>query len=246
MDAEAYADLTPWLVFLVIDRKAGLGVAWASGGAGVCALVLLGWSYWRGMFAALPRLAVVLFTLGLFSALASPAWDHATSLPRAIAVLAVSVAAVLSLRFRPLTEVYTRARVGPSVRNDPRFQRVNMEMTASWGVGALAIAVSNATDEVVRSAMVLTFLGWLTPLVLLVATVLWSARRWELFRAALDTAGGASGEAATPAAHVLALPGFLLVRREPAHQPASAASDASDEAPGAIIHHLPVTRYEDL
>ncbi|MDA8310483.1 MAG: hypothetical protein M0Z46_07695 [Actinomycetota bacterium] len=65
-----------WLVFLVIDRKSGLGVAWAGAGALACSAGLVAWSCWRGGGALVPRAAVALFALCAVSGPASQSWKH--------------------------------------------------------------------------------------------------------------------------------------------------------------------------
>ncbi|MGH2929521.1 MAG: hypothetical protein ACRDL8_15070, partial [Solirubrobacteraceae bacterium] len=61
MDAETYTDLLPWLVFVVIDRKSGLGIDWASAGAAVAAGLLVARAYWRGRQAPAAVVALVVF-----------------------------------------------------------------------------------------------------------------------------------------------------------------------------------------
>lgn len=188
MDAEAYADMLPWLVFLVVDRKSGLSVGWAAACATACAAGLAGWSYWRGRRAPLPLLALACFIPCLVGALAFPAWDSAIGLTRSIAVLTVSVSAFVSLRFTPISEAYTTSLVAPGVPQTPRFRQVNVEMTAAWGVGSLLAAVTCAVATIVTGSFAFTFMDWVVPLVIAVGTVLWATRRWELFRLSLDGA----------------------------------------------------------
>lgn len=252
MDAEAYADMLPWLVFIVVDRKLGLGVAWAAGGGLVCTAGLLGWSYWRGRYALLPRVAMGLFTACLVSALLSSDWNSQVSLPRALVVGTLSLLAFGSLRFTPLSETYTVSLVAPAIRDDPRFRKVNVEMTLAWGVGSLAVALACGTTRFVSGHVAFTLLDWVAPLVLAAATILWAARRWELFRLSVDSVpiGHHVGEAAVPA---------HLARREVmgfhtsqalsprALEPLKLAPDgdaepAGDGAPDAVIRQLPVRR----
>lgn len=219
MDAEAYADMLPWLVFLVIDRKSGLSVAWAAGCATACSAGLAAWSYWRGRRAPLPLLALVYFAPCYVAALSFPAWDSAVGLTRSMAVLAVSVSAFASLRFTPISEAYTVPLVAPGVPDNPGFRQVNVEMTAAWGVGSLLAAVICAVATLVNGSFAFTFMDWVVPLVIAVATVLWATRRWELFRLGLDGTAGQDG--------VLAQPVPLRIYE---------AIERSEEA---VIHELP-------
>lgn len=187
MDAEAYADMLPWLVFLAIDRKSGLGVAWAGAGALTCGAGLVAWSYWRGRYAPLPRVAVALFAVCLVSGLVFHSWNDQVSLPRALVVASLSALAFGSLPFTPLSETYTGHLVAPALREDPRFAKVNVEITLAWGVGSLAVAAASATTALLSGAVAFTFLDWVTPLVLAAGTILWATRRWGRFHLTVDT-----------------------------------------------------------
>ncbi len=250
MDAEAYADMLPWLVFIVIDRKLGLGVAWAAGSALGCSVGLLGWSFWRGRFALLPRVAAGIFAVVLISGLLFPAWNDQVVIPRALVVGVLSLLAFGSLLFTPLSEIYTVPLVAPGLRDDPRFRKANVEMTLAWGVGSLAVALACATSVLVRGHVGFTLLDWVTPLVLATATILWAARRWELFRLSVDSVPiGLAGEVASPA-HLVrreaigasaplgnfprALPPLKLAGSESRQEP------AEDPTPDAVIRQLPV------
>lgn len=255
MDAEAYADMLPWLVFLVIDRKSGLGVAWASGGALVCSTGLAGWSYWRGRHALVPRAAMAIFAVFLVSGLASQSWNQHVSLPRALVLASLGALAFGSLPFTPLSEAYTVPLVAPALRDDPRFARVNVEITLAWGVGAIAVAVTSAATALLSGAFAFTFLDWVTPLVLATATILWSTRRWELFRLAVDSVavGREPGDATLPvqaAAHDYYGATFSARRPRPfpielagaAERRSSGQREPAEGTGGAVIRHLPPHR----
>jgi hypothetical protein len=196
MDAEAYADMFPWILFIVVDRKTGLDVTWAAGCAGVCSLGLLAWSYWRGTRSVLPRIGVALFGSFFFFALTNAWWNTGIGVPRTVAVGVLGVAALASLRWTPLSEAYTASLVAPALRQDPRFHRANFDMTCAWGAAAALVAVSCGTAALIHDAYGFTFLGWVTPLVFAGGAILWTSRRWDLFRVAVDssaTGGGARG-----------------------------------------------------
>jgi hypothetical protein len=248
MDAEAYADMLPWLVFLVMDRRSGLGVAWAGGGALVCSAGLVGWSYWRGRYSLLPRVALVLFSVCLVSGLASQEWNQQVSTPRALTVLVLGALAFGSLRFTPLTETYTVPLVASSLLEDRRFRKVNVEMTAALGVGSLAVAVANATTVLIHGPVSITLLDWVTPLMLAGGTVLWAARRWELFRLTVDSVpiGHHVDEAAIPANvathRALGFPGSGSPppRAVPPLKLANPAEESDTGSQDAVIRRLPV------
>jgi hypothetical protein len=254
MDAQAYADMLPWLVFLVIDRRSGLGVAWAGGGALFCSAGLVAWSYWRGRCSLVPRVALALFATCLVSGLASHAWDQQVSLPRALVVATLSGLAFVSLRFTPVSEAYTVPLVAPAIRSDPRFVKVNVEITLAWAVGSLAVAVASGTTALLSNAVFFTFLDWVTPLVLAAATILWATRRWELFRLAVDSVvvghhlGDAALQAQDPEGEpfgsgvALLRPGAVPpLRLAGQHGRAEVAEGpGDDEDRDAIIRQLPI------
>jgi hypothetical protein len=253
MDAEAYADMLPWLVFVVTDRKMGLSVAWAAGGALACSVGLAAWSYWRGRFALVPRVGSCVFGLFLMSALIFPSWDEQVSLPRALAVLTLCLLSFGSLRFTPLSESYTVPLVAPAVREDPRFHKVNVDMTLAWGVGSLAVALASGTTALLSGRVAFTLLDWVTPLVLATITILWAARRWELFRLSVDSvtsghpAGGATTELRLGRRD---LAGSATLRAVPNQPPAqvelSSSPDQAEPSPDsgrdAVVRQLHVRR----
>lgn len=228
MDAEAYADMLPWLVFLVIDRRAGLSVAWAAGCASACSVGLAAWSYWRGRKAPLPLVALAFFAPCYVAALAFPVWDGATAISRSMAVLTVSVCAFTSLRFTPISEAYTTPLVAPGVPERPGFRQVNVEMTAAWGVGSLLVSVVGAVATVVQGTFAFTFMDWVVPLVIAVGTLLWATRRWELFRLGLDSSIGQLGTSQARGRE----------GREPGARPQEPGARPQD----AVIRELPVRR----
>jgi|GEM_PF-1870274 len=249
MDAEAYADTLPWLVFLVIDRKSGLGVAWGGAGALVCSAGLVAWSYWRGRHALVPWVALVLFAGCLVSGLASPAWNGQVSLPRALVLLCLSVLAFGSLAFTPLSERYTGALVAPALRDDPRFSRVNVEITVAWGAGSLAVAVASATTALLSGAVAFTLLDWVAPLALAAGTILWATHRWEQFRLAVDSVAtghraGVLAQRPDGAARIpfLRHPAGAVVSGFVAAERRSKGPDATGAEEGAVIRRLPLGR----
>lgn len=235
MDAEAYADMLPWLVFFVVDRRAGLSVSWAGGCAAIVAAALVAWSYYRGRRAPLVRVAVVVFGALFLSGVASAWWDDQIGPTRVAAATALSLATFVSLRFSPMSEPYTARNVAPAVREDPRYTKVNREITLSWAVGSLLVAVACGLPDVMGGPIALTFLDWVTPLLLFGGTLLWASRRWELFRLALDST--ASGAPVRPPA-----PHFGQLR-----EPAATRRDQQlDGGAGAVIHPFPARRARHL
>lgn len=182
MDADAYVDVLPWIVFVIVDRKSGLGLSWAGGTSALCAVGVLGWSHWQGRRDLAAWVGVVLFA-GCFAAgLAVPGWAAHFAAVRPIAVAVLGATAFASLRASPLSRAFTAGQVRPSVRDDPRFLRVNFQITRAWGSGCAVAAASYCIPLVSGSPVALTFSDWVLPLVVAAATVKWSADRWGRFR----------------------------------------------------------------
>ncbi len=211
MDAESYADVLPWLVFLVVDRRAGLSVGWAGSTAAATAALVVGWAYWRGRRAPIAALAVGTFTACGLAVLPFHSWDSQVDDPRAVVVLALAVALLGSLGVRPMSLAYTAPKVAPAVAVREEYRRVNAQITAAWGVGALAVAASFAVSAVTHDVVGSTFLDWIVPMAVCLATGLWVARRWELFRLEVDA--GAGERPGERIASALPLPGWVP-RRE--------------------------------
>lgn len=241
MDAEAYADMLPWLVFLVIDRRSGLSVAWAAGCATLASAGLAAWSYWRGRQAPLPRVALAFFAPCYLVAVAVPAWDSAIGLTRSVALLSLGLAAFISLRFTPISQVYTTPLVAPGIPARPGFRRVNVEMTSAWGVGSLVASITCVLAMLVQGTFAFTFMDWVIPLLIATGTILWSNRRWELFRLSLD--GSAElGSTAPPPLHLRncePADTAALGPRGADHRTGEAVIRAFDDA---VIRELPVRR----
>lgn len=182
MDAGAYVDVLPWIVFVIVDRKTGLGLAWAGGTGALCAGGLLGWSYWLGRWDLTAWVGVVLFTGCFAVGLALPGWSGHFYAMRPITVGVLAATAFASLRMTPLSCAFTSGQVRPSVRDDPRFMRVNFQITRAWGVGCTVAAAAYCIPIASRSAVASTFSDWVLPLVVAAATVKWSADRWGRFR----------------------------------------------------------------
>lgn len=187
MDLDAYVDVVPWLLFVVVDRRSGLGLAWAAASAMGCGAALGAWARWRGR-----RTPVGWVAMGVFGSLVVVAvlvarpheWFEPTL--RAIAVASLGLAALASLRRRPLSEAYTAERVPMHRRSEPAFLRVNRRITASWGVAAFLIAASFATVGAMPSAVALTLFDWVVPIVVLGAALRWVAAEWSVYQVSAE------------------------------------------------------------
>lgn len=219
MDPEAYADMLPWAVFMVVDRKSGLGMGWAAGSGAVSGALLLAWAYWHGRRSSAGILAVGLFgMMGVVTLIVGSPADHFIG-ARAVAMGALAIAALVSLRWSPMSEIYTSANISATARADDRFHQLNFAITAAWAVGALLIAVSFSAVVFDRSPVAVTFFNWVLPLGIGAATVKWVAARWQMFR--LEVEGADADQVAE---------GSLL----------SLAVPEADDGQDAVIHQLPL------
>jgi hypothetical protein len=187
MDADAYVDLLPWMLFMVVDRKQGLGLGWAGASAALCAGGLLAWAYWHGRRNTVAALGSAVFgALGVLGALAAPWLSHHDAVrldaARSGAVLVLGIACLASVRSTPLSYAYSAGRVQSQMCGDPRFAAVNARITRSWGLGALVVAASYAVPAFWPTTVVRTVFDWVVPLVVTAGVVKWSAERWEAFR----------------------------------------------------------------
>lgn len=193
MDLEAYVDIVPWLLFVVVDRRAGLGLSWAAASAMGCGLAIAGWSHWRGRRTPIGWVAVGVFGCLVMVALAvnrQQQWFEPAL--RASSVTALGVTAFLSLRRRPLSEVYTAERVPAQRRDEAAFYQVNRRITAAWGTGALLIAGSFAGAAAMPSAIALTLFDWVLPIAILGVVLRWVAVQWAAYQVPLEVAGAPS------------------------------------------------------
>ena len=188
MDADAYVDMLPWVLFVVIDRKTGLGAGWAGVCAALAALALCAWAYWQGRRAPLPRLALVIFGACGIAGLAYAPWGALIVIPRSASVLTLSLVAFASLRRSPISTAYSSANVTSRTRRDPRFAQVNRDITAAWAVAALVVAVSFSAPTLFDASVPWTVFGWALPLGVAGGVALWTSRRWTLFRLATEPA----------------------------------------------------------
>jgi hypothetical protein len=203
MDAEAYIDVLPWIMFVVIDRKTGLGLAWGGGCAAVCAAGLAAWSVWHGRRSLTAWVALALFTASYIVGMAISVEPEHSTVARAIALLVLALTAFCSLRSTPLSCTYTTAHVRPAAREDPRFDRVNAEITTGWGVGAMVAAGAYLVPLLSQTTVGYTFSDWVAPLAIAAVTLMWTARRWERFRLQSHTEAATQAASRQPLAAVI-------------------------------------------
>lgn len=193
MDLEAYVDVVPWLLFVVVDGRAGLGPAWAGVSAMGCGAAIAGWSHWRRRSTPIGWVAVAVFGSLVVVALVvvrPQPWFQPTL--RAASVLVLGLTAFASLRGRPLSETYTAERVAADRRAELAFARVNRRITCAWGVGAVLVAGSFAVVGAMPSALALTMFDWAVPMAVLGAVLRWAAVQWSTYEVDSDGVEAAS------------------------------------------------------
>jgi len=175
------AAFLPWLVFDLVARTGGDGVAFAAIAALASALVV-----------AMPRLrahapttvettGIVLFA-GLAVAAGVVAPGPTSLLDRAAVPVTTGVLGLillLSLLRVPASADYARASVRPSTAEGPRFAIINMTMSALWGVAFVLVAGSQSVAAFVAGPHVASVFGWLVPIALLVAVTKATAGLWS-------------------------------------------------------------------
>lgn len=182
MDLEACVDVLPWILFVVVDRRSGLGLGWAAASSMASGAVLGAWSRWRGRGTPVPWVAVGTFGTLCGVALVldvNGAWFEPTL--RSGAVLVLGVAAALSLRWTPLSEHYTQEQVSSRRQADPEFRRVNRRITALWSATALLVAVCFSAVAAASSAIGLTVFDWVLPIMVLGVGLRAASLQWSRF-----------------------------------------------------------------
>jgi len=184
MGDEPYCALLPWIVFTVIARRNGDGVAWGCLAAVVTACALLAASRRRGSGA---RNALMLYVIGAFSVFGVVGLflDNPSSwLPEFARALGAGIYAAIflvSLAFTPAVEHYTRLHVRQSVWTDRRFLNVNTAISLVLAAAFTAIAGSMALGPMIGSVPAYTTFNWVVPVAILTVAAHWTRVCWENF-----------------------------------------------------------------
>jgi hypothetical protein len=181
LGAGAYSYFLPWLVFLMVDRGAGPGVAWAASVAAVCAAGNIALALYRGQRPYSSFATLLLFVGILLAALSMGAADVQTQDPRIRLFVAAAITAILacSLLVRTTTEDYLRSLVAPQVWATEALRRLNRQMTAGWAVSSAAVAVSFGLALVLTGPVARTLCDWLVPFIVALTLIRWDRKRWQ-------------------------------------------------------------------
>ncbi|MGH9082646.1 MAG: hypothetical protein ACRDY3_00935 [Acidimicrobiales bacterium] len=193
MVLNAYVDVVPWIVFVVVDRHSGMGPGWAALSAAACGCGIAGWSRWRARPSLLGVVAVTVFgSVAVVVVLDDQTSQWFEPALRAACVLALAVTAFWSLSARshhPLSQPYTADRVPPGHGSDPAFARVNRRITAIWGAAVSLVALSFGCVALGPSDFTLTLLDWVVPIVVIGAAVRWVAIEWSGYQVVAEGTG---------------------------------------------------------
>jgi hypothetical protein len=184
MGDEPYAVMLPWVVFAVIDRAKGQGVAWAAVGAVAAALTVAATRRRDELGTRdvlIPGATVWFSALGVLALAYNDQTSWVAHDGRAISAGGFVLIALASLASTPMTMHYTRPHVRPSRWDDPAFLRVNVRMTLLWSAGFAGISLSSMTARWIDSPPGYTTLNWIVPLALFALVAHRSHAVWEDF-----------------------------------------------------------------
>ncbi len=184
MSGRLYVGLMPWVVFGVADRIHGPGTGWAALAAAVCAVVLLGVSWWSPA-QRVTRLEIV--ASAGFTALAavglagSGGWLLEPAAGRVVAAVGLASVLLSSLLGTPVADVCARDAVPARARSSPAYRKLVVSVTTTWGLCALVVAVACAGGLVASSPLATTIVDWLLPLGAVLVAVKLTRVAWLAF-----------------------------------------------------------------
>jgi hypothetical protein len=166
MGDKPYAMLLPWILFAVVARHSGDGVAWGSIAAVVAAVTLLITSRRPvGNIHNTLAIGAIVWFAGL--GIAGLVWDDGGAFwrySRFMAALGFVIIAFGSLAYRPMTEYYSRAYARPRLWHSHGFLRLNYQLTLLWGAIFVGIAGAHFAAATVRIDQAYTVLNWVVPI----------------------------------------------------------------------------------
>lgn len=181
MSPRIYLGFLPWVVFAFVGRTISGGVAWGGAAALATAIAIAVASARTGSVTLLGISAIALFAV-LTVCGALDQHDPSGFLQqyfRAIAAGAMTLIAVVSTRFTPFTEPYSREIVVRKFWDTPRFKRVNVELSQIWAITFLAITLSFTAAVVIDSNAWSTVFNWIVPVGVTLLGVRAAARLWD-------------------------------------------------------------------
>jgi hypothetical protein len=169
------------VVFAVVGRATGEGVAWGGVAALITAVVITVASARTGSVKLLEVSAIALFAV---FAVAGALSQHdpqgfLQQYCRAISAAGLALIALASLRSTPFTEPYAQEMVLRKFWNTPRFKRVNVELTLIWASVFAAIALSNAAAAAIDTRLWETVFTWIAPIGFALLGVKQASLQWS-------------------------------------------------------------------
>ena len=165
MTGKLYVSLAPWVMFAVVARTGGEGVAWAGLAAAATAVVVLTLGMRSGFAKALDLGAVLLFAALTGWGAADPArGDFIQRYGRALSAFGLAAIMLGSLVVAPIVRQFTRETVRTSAWHTADFRRGNQMLTALWGGVALAVGLAHVVAAALNTRVVATVFNWVVPI----------------------------------------------------------------------------------
>ncbi|NDK90127.1 hypothetical protein GYA93_11105 [Gordonia desulfuricans] len=174
-----FAGFIPWIVFAIVaSRLAADGVAWSALLAAAIGVVFIVYNRRTGGPTQMDIYSVVLFgviaVVGFIGDHAVDDWLYQWGRPLVGVILGLTLLATSPVR--PFTAEYAKRSTPREFWDSPLFRRINLVLSAAWGVVITLIGVSSVLVTVFdahptgtdSAHLVDFFLNWAIPIVLIV------------------------------------------------------------------------------
>lgn len=206
-----FVGFIPWIAFAVIStRIAADGVAWSALVAAVLSALFIVWAVRTNGPKLLNIYSLVLFTLitvvGFIGDAGVDRWLYEWGRPLVGVVLGVAI--LVTAPFLPFTAEFARKSTPQEYWHSPLFTRINLMLSAVWGVAVLLMGVCAVLVTAFEAHALDTssphlaelFLNWVIPIVLIVGMIrftdVYPGREREKWMAAHGGEPGAGAPAA--------------------------------------------------
>jgi hypothetical protein len=183
-----YIMFLPWVVFVLVARRSGLDVQWASWSALVVGLAILCIQARRRRSDLVLAGVLVVFVALLLVQFASGPAVGAFLEAQGRALVSAGVGLVLFASVatgHPASTTWGRRGVPPWAARTPEFHQLVRRTALEWACGMCALAGLFAAASVVGGPVGRTLFGWLGPLALCLVMVQLDAANWRRFSSAI-------------------------------------------------------------